>query len=106
MIKPRIVFAETAARKIRKLPSKQRRLLIEQVTDSLSVKSSSGFKPRIELVHKVRGTDYVAIKAGQDVVLARPLTGSERDKFTPESDEAYFVADVLPEEELQNSDTR
>ncbi|MGP3966781.1 hypothetical protein [Streptomyces sp. 6N223] len=89
-----IVFANQAADKIRSIPLGERHKWLDRLVEELSKRPETS-----EYSVAVPGTDYVAVHLGDRVTLARPMTESERKKFASGSDEAYFVADVIPTEE-------
>ncbi|MFD5392754.1 hypothetical protein ACFWJW_00630 [Streptomyces sp. NPDC127097] len=98
MTKAKLIFADNAAQKIRALTRDHRGHVIEQLSQRVNEKPGES-----EYVVHVPGTEYVAVRVADRVAIARPMSESERNEFTPQADEAYFVADFISGEGVPES---
>ncbi|MFF8534206.1 hypothetical protein ACF07B_20005 [Streptomyces sp. NPDC015532] len=91
MSKPKLIFSNAAAIKLRNLPKDKRVKIIENLSTELSEwKKGMGLQDAIGL----KGTKYVAVPSGAGFAVLRPMTKNESSKYSPDAKEAFFVAEL------------
>ncbi|WP_371588041.1 hypothetical protein [Streptomyces virginiae] len=88
-----IVFSDTAATKLRKLPKERRKVVVETISDELSALGSG--KSKKSTATRISGSKYLEVSAaGEGVALLRPLTKTELAEFLPDLKRGYYIADL------------